>query len=134
MRKLSGWARVRPVRDERGSSGPEFLIMATILFLAFTVLVQYGIRMHAARVAEAAAREGAVATARFDGTPEAGRRTANEYLDQAGSPALSESSVTSSRSTTQARVRVTVEVVSLLPWLDGPITKTATVEVERFVE
>ena len=51
-------------RDERGAAGVEFLVVATVLIFLFTTLVQYGIRFHAQRVAEAAARpyrlEGAV--------------------------------------------------------------------------
>ena len=120
-------ARRRRRRDERGASGVEFLIMATIL-------VQFGINLHAQRVAEAAAREGAVEAARFDGTEGAGSRTAKEYVTEDGSPAVTASTVSASRSGTQATVTVTVEVVSIMPWLDDPITSTATVPVERFVE
>lgn len=108
--------------------------MAAVLFVLFTSLVQYGIRFHAQRVAEAAAREGAAEAARFDGTTEAGVRTANEYLERDGTPAVTGSHVTAHRSSTQARVTVTVEVVGLAPWLDDPITITTTVPVERFVE
>ena len=61
----------------------EFLIMATALFGLFTILVQFGINLHAQRVAEAAAREGAVEAARFDGTEGAGSRTAKEYVTEA---------------------------------------------------
>ena len=134
MTRWTRWRAASRRRDERGASGVEFLLMATALFLLLTRLVQYGIRMHAARVAEAAAREGAVTSARFDGTSEDGRETAGGYATDAGSPAVTGSTVTSSRSATEARVTVTVEVFSVLPWLDEPITKTATVPVERFVE
>jgi Flp pilus assembly protein TadG len=127
-------ARRRRRRDERGASGVEFLIMATALFGLFTILVQFGINLHAQRVAEAAAREGAVEAARFDGTEGAGSRTAKEYVTEDGSPAVTASTVSASRSGTQATVTVTVEVVSIMPWLDDPITSTATVPVERFVE
>lgn len=126
--------RARRRRDERGAAGVELLVMATTLFVLFTSLVQYGIRFHAHRVAEAAAREGAVAAARFDGTTDAGNRTASEYVEQDGTPAVTGSRVTANRSDTRAQVRVTVEVVALLPWLDEPITTSATVPVERFVE
>ena len=127
-------ARRRRRRDERGASGVEFLIMATALFGLFTILVQFGINLHAQRVAEAAAREGAVEAARFDGTEGAGSSTAKEYVTEDGSPAVTGSTVSASRSSTQATVTVTVEVVSIMPWLDDPITSTATAPVERFVE
>jgi len=112
----------------------EFLIMATVLIALFTTLVQYGIRFHAQRVAEAAAREGAVAAARYDGTEGAGSSTAKEYVNEDGKPAVTGSTVSSSRSATEARVTVTVEIVTLAPWLGGSITSTATAPVERFVE
>lgn len=126
----------RPWRrcGERGAAGVEFLIVATVLIFLFTTLVQYGIRFHAQRVAEAAAREGAVAAARFDGTEGAGSSTAKEYVDDDGKPAVTGSSVSVSRSPTEARVTVTVDVVTLAPWLGGSITSTATAPVERFVE
>ena len=127
-------ARRRRRRDERGAAGVEGLARATALFGLFTILVQFGINLHAQRVAEAAAREGAVEAARFDGTEGAGSSTAKEYVTEDGSPAVTGSTVSASRSSTQATVTVTVEVVSIMPWLDDPITSTATAPVERFVE
>jgi Flp pilus assembly protein TadG len=126
--------RLRPRRDERGAGGVEFLIMATALITLFTVLVQYGINLHASRVAQAAAREGAVTAARWNGTAGAGSSTAQGYLAQDGAPAVRGSTVSSSRSGTRARVTVTVQVVSILPWLDDSITSTATAPVERWVD
>jgi len=132
---MRAWTRLgRRRRDERGASGVEFLIMAPILIALFTILVQFGINLHAQRVAEAAAREGAVEAARWDGSAGAGSSTAKEYVTQDGSPAVTGSTVSSSRSGTQARVTVTVEVVSIMGWLADPITSTATAPVERFVE
>lgn len=122
------------MRGERGSAPLEFLIMAAVLIALFTTLVQYGIRFHAQRVAEAAAREGAVAAARFDGTEGAGSSTAKEYVDDDGAPAVTGSRVSSTRSATEARVTVTVDILTLAPWLGGSITSTATAPVERFVE
>src|SRR5688500_11155229 len=95
-------------RDETGASGVEFLVMATVLIALFTTLVQYGINFHAQRVADAAAREGVVEAARWDGSEGAGSSTAKEYVTQQGSPAVNGSWVSSSRSSTQARVVVTV--------------------------
>lgn len=120
-------------RDERGAAGVEFLIMAVTLFLLFTTLVQYGVRFHAQRVAEAAAREGAVAAARWDGTVAAGRSKAQEFAND-GKPAVRGTQVSGSRSPTRATVTVTVQVPSLMPWLDGPVTSRATAPVERFAQ
>ena len=128
-----GVARRHRRCDELGASGVEFLIMAVTLFLLFTTLVQYGIRFHAQRVAEAAAREGALAAARWDGTTAAARTAARGYLN-AGQPAVLGGQVDASRSPTQAWVKVTVRVPSLMPWLDGPVTSRATAPVERFAQ
>ena len=121
-------------RDDRGAAGVEFLIVATVLVALFTTLVQYGIRFHAQRVAEAAAREGAVAAARYDGTEGAGSTAAQSFIADDGKPAVTGSSVSVTRSVTEARVTVTVDVVTLAPWLGGQITSTATAPRERFVE
>lgn len=126
--------RLLPHRDERGESGVVFLMMATALILLFTVLVQYGINLHASRIADAAAREGATEAARWDGSAGNGSATAKEYVTQDGSPAVRSSEVSATRSGTQARVSVTVQVASVLPWLSDPITSTATAPVERWVE
>ncbi|WP_101601504.1 TadE/TadG family type IV pilus assembly protein [Brevibacterium sp. Mu109] len=111
----------------------QFLITFVAIFFLFTSLVQYGIRMHANRMAEAAAREAAVSTARFDGTTESGRATADDYLSTTGAIAITGSTVNVTRSTTEARVSVTVKIVPLAPWLADPITSVATAPVERFV-
>ncbi len=49
--RLRTGRRQRRRRDERGTSGVVFLMMATSMFLLFTILVQYGINLYAARVA-----------------------------------------------------------------------------------
>ena len=131
LRRVTRNVTARCRRDEVGAAGVEFLIMAVTLFLLFTTLVQYGVRFHAQRVAEAAAREGAVATARWDGSTAAGRSQAQGYIDS-GKPAVRGGQIGASRSPTQASVTVTVEVPSLMPWLDGPVTSRATAPVERF--
>ena len=116
--------------DERGSGGVEFLIVVVTIFFLFAVLLQYGIRMHADRLAQLAAREGAVAAARFDGTTATGRSTAARYAD---GPAIRGASISASRTATEARVSVTVQTVTILPLLGDPITSTATAPVERYV-
>lgn len=120
-------------RDERGSGGVQFLITFVAIFFLFTSLVQYGIRMHANRMAEAAAREAAVTAARFDGTTAAGRATAQDYLSTTGAVAITGSTINVTRSATETRVTITVEIVPLAPWLANPITSVATAPVERFV-
>lgn len=133
MSRLPLWPVRGRRRDERGSGGVQFLITFVAIFFLFTSLVQYGIRMHADRMAQAAAREAAISTARFDGTTDAGRATASDYLSTSGAIAITGSTVTVTRSATEARVTVTVTMVRLAPWLADPITSVATAPRERFV-
>lgn len=133
MPHLHHWHARRRCHDEHGSGGVQFLITIVAVLFLFTSLVQYGIRMHANRMAEAAAREAAVTAARFDGTTEAGHATANDYLSSTGAIAITGSVVNVTSSATEVRVSVTVTIVPLAPWLADPITSVATAPRERFV-
>lgn len=123
----------RRPRDQRGAAAVEFLIVAAVLLLLFSTLVQFGIRAHANRIAEAAAREGAVHAARWDGTAGSGQAKAREFTSR-GAPAVRSTSTSGTRSATLAQVTVTVRTPVLVPWLNSPITSSATAPVERFVE
>lgn len=129
------WGRrqSRRPRNQQGAAAVEFLIIAVVLFMLFSTVVQFGIRGHANRIAEAAAREGAVNAARWDGTAGSGAAKAREYTNR-GAPAVRSASTSGSRTATSAQVTVIVHPPVLVPWLNGPITSTATAPVERFVE
>jgi Flp pilus assembly protein TadG len=124
----------RRLRDERGTGGVEFLMMITALMLLFLILVQFGINLYASRVAEAAAREGANEAAHWNGTAESGSAKAKSYVTDDGAPAVQGSTVSSSRTGTEARVTVTVQVATVLPFMSHPITSTATAPVERWTQ
>lgn len=109
-------------------------MMITSMMLLFLILVQFGINMYASRVAEAAAREGATTAAHWDGTSGGGSAKAKEYVTDDGSPAVRGSTVSASRTGAQARVTVTVQVATVLPFLAHPITSTATAPVERWTQ
>lgn len=133
---VTGARSTRPrtlTRDDRGAAGVEFLIVAATLFLLFATLVQFGVRAHANRIAEAAAREGAVHAARWDGSAGTGASTARQYASR-GAPAVRSAFTSGNRTATTARVTVTVTIPSLVPWLNEPVTSTATAPVEKFVQ
>lgn len=122
-------------REDRGATAIEFLAIAAVLVTLLVMLIQFGLQANAYRVAQAAANEGAVATARFDGTAGHGQAVAENYLNIAGAFTIEDSTVSASRSGTEARVQVRIKVLSLpfVDWLNQPLTSTATVQVERYV-
>lgn len=109
-------------------------MMITALMLLFLILVQFGINLYASRVAEAAAREGANEAAHWNGTADSGSSKAKSYVTDDGAPAVQDSTVSSSRTGTEARVTVTVQVATVLPFMSHPITSTATAPVERWTQ
>lgn len=122
-------------RHERGAASVEFIIVVTVLVVfLFATMVQWGIRSHANRVAEAAAREGVVDAAAIDGDAAAGKTTAKGFVESTGHPAVTGSTVAADRTATEASVTVTVTVLTLVPWGNSPISSTATAPVERFAE
>lgn len=54
-------------RNERGAMAIEFLLAITMLTLVFLLMLQYAVKVHAQRVATAAAEEALSAAAAYDG-------------------------------------------------------------------
>ena len=120
-------------RDQRGAAAVEFLMIAPLLMLLTLLTVQWAVRLEAQRAVDAAAREGAVAAARWDGDAAQGRSTALDYL-AALVPQLTGPSAQVVRDAREARATVRGEVISLIPGVELTVTSTATAPVERFVE
>ena len=132
--------RLRPLRgplprrrDERGIAAPEFLVVMPLVMLIFLMLVQWSVQLYNDRIVHAAAREAAVDAASWEGTEDAGRQTANEYLADSGSD-LSNTSVKINVGATEVTVTVSGEVMTLLPGFTKRVSATATVPRERFAE
>ncbi|MEO7844369.1 MAG: TadE family protein [Nocardioides sp.] len=125
--------RARPgaVRGERGSSAIEFMLIAPLLVLITMLVVQWVVRLQAERMIDAAAREGAVAAARFNGTPDQGATTARAYLDDLDAD-VSGVDVTATRGLRTARVEVNGQVLMLIPFFKLTVTATAQQPVEVF--
>ena len=120
-------------RSERGAIAIEFMLVLSMLVVVFLVMLQYAVRAHAHRIATAAAEEGLATAAAYDGSAEAGRNTAENYVNDLG-PNLKGTVVTASRSATTARVGVSGEVEQLIPFLTVRVSVQVEGPVERFVE
>lgn len=110
------------------------MLVISVVMVVFLVLLQYTARMHAYRVAEAAAQQGLIVVAAYDGSAAEGRATALDYLAQLGPQTIGSTTVTSTRTGQQATVVVTGEVPALVPGLSIQVTAKATGPIERFVE
>ena len=104
-----------------------------VVMLVFLMLVQWSVQLYNDRIVHAAAREAAVDAASWEGTADAGRQTANEYLADSGSD-LSNTSVKINVGATKVTVTVSGEVMTLLPGFTKRVSATATVPRERFAE
>jgi hypothetical protein len=124
---------VRRPRDERGALSIEFLATIGALMIVFLVMLQYAVKGHAHRVAEAAAEEGLAAAAAYDGSISSGQTAANHYLEEIGSD-LSDSHVTVTRNASTAAVTVKGDVQPFIPFLSVHVSVHLEGPVERFVE
>ena len=127
------WGLRPPHRDERGIAAPEVVVIMPLVMLIFLMLVQWSVQLYNDRIVHAAAREAAVDAASWEGTEDAGRQTANEYLADSGGD-LSNTSVNINVGATEVTVTISGEVMTLLPGFTKRISATATVPRERFAE
>lgn len=139
-----------PRCDQRGSTSLELAIVTPVLFLIIGTVVQLGLWYHAQAIALAAAQEGAraarVPAASEPAADAAGRTRAQAYLDQLANDILIAKTVriTPERTEANARavslggigdvvsIRVTADVISVVPWLTLSVDEISTVTVERF--
>lgn len=119
---------------EKGSALLEAVFTVPLCVAVILGIVQYALFAHATGLAHQAATA-AVSEARRDGgTPEAGRRSAQDFLDSS-TGLLKAPSVTVTRGATTATATVTGTVWTFLPWAqDGlPVKEQVTAAVERWV-
>lgn len=109
----------------------EFLLVAPLLIGITMLLVQWSVRLEADHVVQAAAREGAVAAARWDGSETAGNAAVNQYLDRLG-PSIEDAHVQVHRGPAVARVTVAADVLTLVPGFHVHVSATVEQPVERF--
>jgi Flp pilus assembly protein TadG len=135
MANLRGpmWGRGLLRREERGIAAPELLVVIPLVMLVLLMLVQWSVQLYNDRVVHAAAREAAVAAASWEGTEQAGRQTAADYLADSGND-LSHTSIRINMGATEVTVTVSGEVMTLVPGFTERVSATATVPRERFTE
>lgn len=124
--------RARRTYDERGALSIEFLLVISALMLVFVLMLQYAVKAHAHRVAEAAAEDALAAAAAYDGTAAAGERAGNQALDDLDN--LSNTTVVVTRTGTTTSVTVTGDVEQLFPLLPVHVTVNIEGPTEKFVE
>ena len=124
---------VRRPRDERGALSIEFLAIIGALTIVFLVMLQYAVKAHAHRVAEAAAEEALAAAAAYNGSAGSGETAADHYLDDIGSD-LSDPEVTVTRNAATAAVTVKGDVQPFIPFLSVHVSVHMEGPVERFVK
>lgn len=122
----------RRIRDERGALSIEFLLVISALMLVFLLMLQYAVKAHAHRVAQAAAEEALAAASTYDGSVASGEQVGKHYLTDLGS--LSNASVSVTRAGTTASVTVSGDVEQLFPFLPVHVTVHLEGPIEKFVE
>ena len=118
--------------DERGAGTVELVIATPVLLLLILLIAQFALYMHAAHIAQSAASQ-ALSAARVEGgSAAAGSAEAQRVLSQLGSGPLQGSSVDAQRGATQASVRISGTVTSLLPFVTLTVHAEAVGPVEKF--
>jgi hypothetical protein len=100
------------------------------MVMILLAIVQIGVYFHLRAVAQTAARHGLDEVRVVDGSAEAGTAAAYAFLDQSGD-GIENQAVIADRTATTATVRVTGDVVSILPGLELSIEVEVEAPVER---
>jgi Flp pilus assembly protein TadG len=116
--------------DDRGEIAANTAIFVLVILLLFVVL-QFGLWFYGREVAAAAAQHAADAARVENGSAAAGEAIADQYLGQVGG--LPSATVTVARTSETVTARVDGEAVSIVGFIDPPITVTVTAPVERVV-
>lgn len=106
------------------------MIAAALMVMILLAIVQIGVYFHLRAVAQTAARHGLDEVRVVDGSAEAGTAAANAFLDQSGD-GIENRAVIADRTATTATVRVTGDVVTILPGLELSIEVEVEAPVER---
>lgn len=110
----------------------EIAVAAPILMFILMAICQFALWSFATHVAQAAASSGLAVTRVHSGTEGAGETKAFQVIDDTGPGPLRNARVQATRSTTQARVVITGEASTLVPFLRLPVHAEAVGPVERF--
>ena len=115
----------------RGAASTELVITFPVVLLVILLALQFGMYLHAAQIAEAAAQEAVEAAQAERAVASAGQSAARSLLTQLG--ALRGPTVRVDRTTTTVTARVTGRAQQVVPGFDLDIFAAAEGPVERFV-
>ncbi len=115
---------------ERGSSTIEMVILLPSLLAVMFLGVQAALMYQGRTIALAAAQEGARAAAAENGSASAGIAAAKSYVATT-TAGLEGTTVSGSRSATEAQITGTTKTVSLVPGWKPTIKQSASMPVER---
>jgi len=110
----------------------EFMLVMSMLIVVFLLMVQYALKVHAERVAQAAADQALAAATAYDGSPTAGQAAGRAYLDGSGHTLLNPR-ISVTRTTTIASATVTGDVTAFIPLLPVSVSVHVQGPVEKFV-
>ncbi len=120
-------------RDQRGVTSLEFTLVMSMLIVVFLLMLQFALKVHAQRIATAAAEEGLADAASYTGSSAQGRATARAYLARLGT-GLVDTQVAAGREADTAWVEVTGEAQPFLPFLPVHVEVRVQRRIEQFVE
>lgn len=124
------WFR-RGQPDERGSASVELVVLLPVLFALLFLGLQGALYYYAQSVATGAAAEGARAAGALHATTGLGIAAATDFAADVGPRALREVSVRGDRTATEATVSVSGSAVSVIPFWQPAVQRSASVPVER---
>jgi len=116
---------------DRGATSTELVIVFPAVLLLVVLALQFGLRLHAAQIAEAAAQEAVEAAQVQAGDVRAGRAAARSLLGRLGG--LRAPRIEVHRTMTTVTSTVTGRAQQLVPGFPPMVSATAQGPVERFV-
>lgn len=118
------------LHGDRGSATIQHVFLLPALFTLMFVFVQGAMLYQGRAVALAAAQEGARVAAAEHGTASAGVTAAHRYVGTT-TIGLTGTTVTGTRTATEASITITAHTVSLVPGWRPTVTQSAHLPVER---
>lgn len=119
-------------RGDSGSATTELVVITPLLLLLVLASVHVGLWFHANHLVNASAQEGARAARAAGSTDQDGFDRANQLLDELGSGAVSDRTVTVARTATEVTVTVTGMSPAVVPGVSMSVTATSTSPIEEF--
>lgn len=122
------------MREDRGSSGVEFVILFPLIAMLLLAGPQLAMWYYAREAAEAAAQAGARAASALDAPTNAGKTAAENYLRELSTGTITSFTVTESRTanTVTIHVHAMISDVIPLPGFDPAVDVTVVRDRERF--